>query len=626
VNGDALDYSLATTATQFSGVGSYPIAITLGSNPNYSITPTDSELTITPKSATIVADGKSKIYGEVNPLLTAQVSGTVNGDALDYSLATTATQFSGVGSYPIAITLGSNPNYSITPTDSELTITPKSATIVADGKSKIYGEVNPLLTAQISGTVNGDALDYSLATTATQFSGVGSYPIAITLGSNPNYSISPTNSELIITPKSATVTPVASSKYCGQRDPISFTGTTSGFLVSDNIIVNYSRTGGESAGIYTISASISSSPSTVINNYNITYNSANFTILGINSVDASASSTPVALGSVATLSAKIVPAVSGVTVYFSLSSGVGNVQTYTGITDANGLASTQVSSLVVDLYKVIATAGSGCAVSTEAYMPVYDPNGSFVTGGGWINSPAGAYTANLSLVGKANFGFNAKYKKGNNQVDGNTEFQFKAGDLNFKSTLHESGSLVISGRKATYRGDGTINGISGYKFTLVAIDGDYNGAIAPDQFRIKIWGPNGVVYDNGLGADENSEVSTVLSGGSIVIHEVKKKGSAKDISTEKTHSTMFSDVAQDPILFNVVAYPNPSINYFTLSVETGSTENVQVLLYDSTGRLLKVIDRKVGETIQFGEDLPRGTYIAKITQGVESKTINLMKK
>ncbi|MFC5683934.1 MBG domain-containing protein, partial [Flavobacterium sp. MAHUQ-51] len=144
---------------------------------------------ITPKSATIVADGKTKIYGEVNPLLTAQISGTVNGDALDYSIATTATQFSGVGSYPIAITLGSNPNYSITPTDSELSITPKSATIVADGKTKIYGEVNPLLTAQISGTVNGDALDYSLATTATQFSGVGSYPIAITLGSNPNYSI-----------------------------------------------------------------------------------------------------------------------------------------------------------------------------------------------------------------------------------------------------------------------------------------------------------------------------------------------------------------------------------------------------------------------------------------------------
>ncbi|MBK7245505.1 MAG: hypothetical protein IPH98_16970 [Saprospiraceae bacterium] len=68
-------------------------------------------------------------------------------------------------------------------------------------------------------------------------------------------------------------------------------------------------------------------------------------------------------------------------------------------------------------------------------MPVYDPTGGFITGGGWINSPEGAYPAIPTLTGKANFGFVAKYKKGNNQVDGNTEFQFKAGNLNFKSTL-----------------------------------------------------------------------------------------------------------------------------------------------------------------------------------------------
>ena len=31
-----------------------------------------------------------------------------------------------------------------------------------------------------------------------------------------------------------------------------------------------------------------------------------------------------------------------------------------------------------------------------AMVVIYDPNGSYVTGGGWINSPAGAYTANPS--------------------------------------------------------------------------------------------------------------------------------------------------------------------------------------------------------------------------------------
>jgi hypothetical protein len=127
------------------------------------------------------------------------------------------------------------------------------------------------------------------------------------------------------------------------------------------------------------------------------------------------------------------------------------------------------------------------------------------------------------LTGKANFGFVSKYKKGSNQVDGKTDFQFKAADLNFKSTLHESGTLVISGKKATYRGEGTINDVPGFRFTLVALDGDWNGDTKPDEFRIKIWGSSGIIYDNGLGAGDNSDAATILGGGSIVIREAKGK-------------------------------------------------------------------------------------------------------
>lgn len=104
--------------------------------------------------------------------------------------------------------------------------------------------------------------------------------------------------------------------------------------------------------------------------------------------------------------------------------------------------------------------------------------------------------------------------------------------MKFKSKLHESGSLVISGSKATYRGEGTINGEGSYKFTLVAFDGDWNGGTDHNRFRIKIWGDNGIVYDNGLGSDDNSNDATTLGdngrgGGSIVIHEVKGKKSAE---------------------------------------------------------------------------------------------------
>src|SRR5207302_1093839 len=129
--GDAITFTLATTALQFSGVASYSITVTLGSNPNYSVTKSDGTLTVNPAVATVTANNKTKTYGDTNPALDATVTGQVvgGGDAITYTLATTALQLTGLGSYPITVTLGSNPNYSVTKTDGTLTITKASATV-----------------------------------------------------------------------------------------------------------------------------------------------------------------------------------------------------------------------------------------------------------------------------------------------------------------------------------------------------------------------------------------------------------------------------------------------------------------------------------------------------------------
>jgi len=148
------------------------------------------------------------------------------------------------------------------------------------------------------------------------------------------------------------------------------------------------------------------------------------------------------------------------------------------------------------------------------YVVVYDPEGGFATGGGWIESPAGAYTADPDLSGKANFGFVAKYKKGATVPTGNTEFQFHAGDLNFHSDTYDW--LVIAGTHCMIKGIGTINGEGSYKFILTAIDGELVGIGGVDKFRIKIWVEDEetseeiIIYDN---------MSTEISGGNIKIHK-----------------------------------------------------------------------------------------------------------
>ena len=159
--------------------------------------------------------------------------------------------------------------------------------------------------------------------------------------------------------------------------------------------------------------------------------------------------------------------------------------------------------------------GGESAQATYQYLVVYDMNGGFVTGSGWIHSPLGAYVSDPTLSGKATFGFVSKYHKGAKIPTGTTEFQFKLGTLSFQSSSYDW--LVIAGSRAQYKGTGTINNAGSYGFLLSSIDG------SPDRFRIKIWekSSGAVVYDNMLGVAEDSTPATEIEGGSIVIHKEK---------------------------------------------------------------------------------------------------------
>ena len=153
----------------------------------------------------------------------------------------------------------------------------------------------------------------------------------------------------------------------------------------------------------------------------------------------------------------------------------------------------------------------------EAIVVIYDPNGGWVSGGGWIDSPPGALIARPSATGKAQFAFVAKYQNGANVPTGNMRFQFNAGDLSFQSTSYEW--LVVSGRFALCRGTGTINGSGNYRFLLSSVDGDQPGGGGLDKLRIKIWSDSdGLIYDNQLNAPETDAATSVLGGGSITIH------------------------------------------------------------------------------------------------------------
>jgi len=195
------------------------------------------------------------------------------------------------------------------------------------------------------------------------------------------------------------------------------------------------------------------------------------------------------------------------------------------VDDGAGTVTGSYTYAEAGVYTVVVTLTTICGSSDPVefqYAVVYDPSAGFVTGGGWIDSPAGASTQYPDAVGKASFGFVSKYKKGQSTPTGNTEFQFKAGDLNFHSDSYDW--LVIAGAKAKFKGSGTINGAGNFGFMLSAIDEELTPSTDVDLFRIKIWDKDdgdAVVYDNNNGETDDADPATEIAGGQIVIHKAK---------------------------------------------------------------------------------------------------------
>jgi hypothetical protein len=199
----------------------------------------------------------------------------------------------------------------------------------------------------------------------------------------------------------------------------------------------------------------------------------------------------------------------------------------------------------------------GSGQSVFSYVVVYDPSAGFVTGGGWFNSPAGAYPANPTLTGQATFGLNAKYKSGSTVPTGNTDFHFPAANLDFKSTSYDW--LVINGNQAQYQGSGTINGSGNYGFLVTALDNDANSGGGVDTIRIEIWDKNNnnaVIYDTQPGAANTAPPTTPLGGGDIQIHTNAQTASVI-LSTGGSPSS--STVVTDSVLSNMTPTPAASV-------------------------------------------------------------------
>jgi MBG domain-containing protein/VCBS repeat protein len=209
----ALVYAPASGIVLDAGVRT--LTVTAQSTANYEAATLSVNLTVNRATLSLVVDPKSKLYGGAIPTLTGTLSGVVNGDAITPSYATPATQQSPAGVYPITGSLvdpaGRSSNYAVTITPSTLTVLPAPLQIAANPATTQYSDPLPQLTATFTGLVLGEtpsnfAGALSITTTATQFSAPGTYPIAISGLTSPNYVIVYTGATLTVKQEDARVT------------------------------------------------------------------------------------------------------------------------------------------------------------------------------------------------------------------------------------------------------------------------------------------------------------------------------------------------------------------------------------------------------------------------------------
>jgi sugar lactone lactonase YvrE len=489
-------YAAATAGTQTvtATLTSSNFTAVSGSLSNYTLPASASGSgTISQASASVTPTVGTKTYGTTDPTLTGTLSGFVAADNVTATYSRVAG--SNVGSYTISATLSPTAvlsNYNITYNTAAFTITPASASVTPNAATKVYGTADPTLSGTLTGFIASDNVvaAYSRAAGAN----VGSYAISAALSPTAvltNYNVTYNTASFTITQASASVTPNAATKIFGTADP-NLTGTLTGFLASDNVTAIYSRVAGENVGSYTISAALS--PTVVLSNYSISYNTALFSITpATKSISFPALASPVTVNATATLAAT---ASNGDPVTYTVTSGAATISGTTLTFTNAGSVTIAADSAATLNYLGAPTVSQTISVSAEpsAYTaPTTAVGVTSATQTAYVNiTTAGTLNAiNVLTKGSPNLDYNL--------VSGGTCTATTVYTVGQVCTVEYSFTPTAAGERiggiTLVDGSGNVLGSSYLGGIGTAPVGVFNSGTQSTVFNIGDGGQNGMTFD-----------------------------------------------------------------------------------------------------------------------------------
>ena len=271
------DYTVEYSTKNFKDVGTIDVTITGKGNYTGTVTRT---YKITPKSVTVIAEDKTKVFGEADPKLTAKVAGTLGNDTVEYTLSRKTGETA--GKYTITPSgKAEQGNYSVTYVAGTLIITSQSIDPGTDPEKPNPDYTGAKVNSPSDEVYDGNehkwiptvtdkadkklkaGTDYTVKYSTKNFKDVGTIDVTITGIGNYTGTVTRTYK---ITPKSVTVTAEDKTKVFGETDP-KLTATVAGTLGEDTVKYDVARETGENVGKYTITPSGKAEQG----NYSVTY-------------------------------------------------------------------------------------------------------------------------------------------------------------------------------------------------------------------------------------------------------------------------------------------------------------------------------------------------------------------
>lgn len=206
VSSGRINYSLSCNPS--NKVGTYPIVVKLGSNPNYDVTAINGTLTVTAGTGPTINGSNSytRTFGDGDFRLDAMAT---NGSPLTYtssnpSVVTVSSMgyvtVHGAGTATITVKTQATDSVASSSKTISITINKAKATVTAQDKTMGVDDKMPELTATVSGQLSNYPVKYTLSCDANT-AATGTHTIKVNLGSNSNYDVTAVNGTLTVTAK-----------------------------------------------------------------------------------------------------------------------------------------------------------------------------------------------------------------------------------------------------------------------------------------------------------------------------------------------------------------------------------------------------------------------------------------